>query len=136
LKQQEVIAALEEEAANPEFLASENVALVRTSIAHLNSFVRARWRDGAPESSALYDLRTRLRPMRDAFLSHALDYSSVSSGTIGETRDFLRIVNELEHSASSVFHCPSESLQDRWNVALKHANRFWDLVEEGAKPYL
>lgn len=128
-----VVTALEDDARTPEFLERENVALVQRSIAHIRECVPSRWKQGPPTNSALFDLRQRLRPVRDALLSHALDYANIQQATFGETRDFLRITNELEASASAAFHCLSEPLQARWDNSLAHAHRFWDVVELGSK---
>lgn len=128
-----VVAALEDDARTPDFLERENVALVRRSIDHIKNCVSARWKQGPPANSALFDLRQKLRPVRDALLSHALDYSNIQQATFGETREFLRISNELESSASAAFHCLSESLQSRWDSSLSHAHQFWDVMEKGAK---
>ncbi|MBI1186737.1 MAG: hypothetical protein GC206_05305 [Alphaproteobacteria bacterium] len=89
-----------------------------------------------PQDTSLLKLRAKLKPVRDSLLSHSLDYANVQQPTFDETREFLRIVNELQRCASRVLYASTDPLQTRWDVALREGHRFWDVVEIGVSENL
>jgi hypothetical protein len=114
----------------PDFLQDANARAALEGAERLARLVPKDWKE-VPQDRILYDLRVRLKPVRDALLSHALDYSEIQQATFAETRQLLQTVNELQASVSNTFGCSTESLQMRWDNALRDAHRFWDAMERG-----
>ena len=89
------------------------------------------WNKSAPPvDSRLFDLRTKLGPLRKGSLAHALDKSD-GNVAIGEIRSFIKVTSELAQHAELVLTEAAPSWDLGWRIRLKEANEFWDCCQKG-----
>jgi hypothetical protein len=106
----------------------QNAELAMQNISFIKSLVPTDWISTAPLDARLQTFRISFRDLRNSILAHAQNYEEVKHPTFGQTRDFLKLLGELQAACSLVFLGSSTDLQERWDGYLREANEFWDLL--------
>ena len=84
-----------------------------------------------PTDPRLFDLRTKLRDVRDHVLAHSVDTKGIVMPHRVEMLIFLELVSELVKKAQLLFRGSAGSWKQDFNRRLREATEFWDHCEEG-----
>jgi hypothetical protein len=83
-----------------------------------------KWSDVPPKRPAVYNLRSKLQPLRHHVLAHVIDDSRIAYAQVRELRAFMRLVSGLVMEADLLF-C-GMSNETLWDETLAATNRLWD----------
>lgn len=102
------------------------------AISSIQSLCPPIWdKDNLPTDPRLFDLREKLRPVRDRLLSHSMDTGQVTMPVRDEVSDFLAIVSDVADSARLVFLGAAGSGKDDFDGRYREATELWDYLQSG-----
>ena len=86
-----------------------------------------------PSNRSIYDLRIKLKPVRDAVLAHSIDTAGVIMPGNNDILIFLRVVSEVVEFAQLVFLDSAISWKRDFEIRLREATALWDLCQDGVE---
>lgn len=124
-------------AAAREWIKSPFPELAEIDAANVSSWMQAitdaftpSWSDAwLPVDRCVFDLRERLKPLRDGTLAHAMENDG--NVVVDEIRSFLKMATQFAQHAQLVFLEQAQSWTADWRWHLKRTNEFWDRCQVG-----
>jgi AbiU2 len=112
--------------------ADEDAATCRRAISLITTIVPPKWDANSPPSDPrLFNLRTKLKDVRDHVIAHSVDTSGVMFPHRNDIMEFLDLASELVEKAQLVFRGTSAQWEDDFKSRLKEATVFWDCCQQG-----
>ena len=113
-------------------LSMANSAAVENSsrIEKLLCVVSADWVKKKPSDLELYELRDKLKPVREKIIAHALDDTDISHPTLDQVRRLVQLTLELSIDMAVLFIGSTSDAKSYAKFARKHADKFWRFAFE------
>lgn len=116
---------------SPGELADQDAATCASAIKFITDLVPPLWGKSAPTDPRLFNLRSKLRPVRDKVLAHSIDTTEVIMPVVEDMRQFLDLGGKLVSKAQLVFRGSWMSEQADFGSRLIEATELWDRAQMG-----
>ncbi len=91
--------------------------------------VPLKWTKGENPKTELWELRDKLRHVRNALIAHALDFSKIGFSHLGkDVRELLTLLAGLSNHTAAMADLDDDNLEERWKINLGDATSFWDRI--------